>query len=782
MLKHVCAFLLLLIPVLTHAGGDSLTVSGAVLDAGTAEPLVAAHIRLLGTTQGTITNSSGRFSLHIHAGAHRLSFTMLGYRSDTAHVTVPRPGELTIRLQQADIVLPEFVVTSEDPAYEIIRRAIAAKKQWKAELGSYEFEAFTRQLVRRDTSIATITESFSKGYWQQGDTLREVIVQRRQTENVHGADNFAAVGGILNFSEDQIRLAGYTFTGPISPDAFDYYRYKLLRTRTDHGPGLYEIRMTPRTRTSPLFDGIIHIAESSYALVGVDVEPNEAFQFPFVKELQLRYKQQFALYDHAFWLPVDIRLNGAGSISIPGFSLPRMVFEQTSVIYNYLLNPQIPDSVFRKPELVVDSSATKLDTTFWAANPILPLNAEEQQAYQNLDSTQTFEVMFLPRALVISGGIKAQWVGTLLKYLDLSFNRVEGFHLGINADLEHVLPWASLTAQMGYGTSDRRVKYGFGGTLYPPLGHAVGLGAEVYRRLDYRPDRGYYGKLLNSLTALFGKSDYRDYFETEGWRAYVSSPIARRLTATLSFISENHSSTQRRTNFSLIYPTRLYRDNPAIDEGRLRSFRFDVFFGEKPVLFDVITKNGLELTVEHSDPSLVSSAFSFTRYHVSATASLPTIGQGFLFRPALRVRVGAGTSAGTLPPQRLFDVETASAGSAFFGVMRGMSVKEYQGTSYVALVAEHNFRSLPFLALDIPFLYESQIDLITYAGFAHTWGQRSTSVPGEHVAIASRGREASYAEAGVAVGRIFEILRADFTWRFTAPTGFRFTLGVAQVM
>ena len=287
--------LLLFTLVTTSVAQERSIYTGTVRDAVSGEPLIAAHIRILGTTRGTITNASGRFSLHLEAGDHTLAFSMLGYRSDTLLVAVPASTPGDIRLSPEAIVLPEVVVTSEDPAYEIIRRAIAAKRQWSGKLVSYQFDAFTRQLLRRDTTIASITESYTTGYWQQGDTLREIVRQRRQTENIKASSNFASVGRILNFNDDEVRFVGYTFIGPTSPVAFDYYRYKLVRSQGRGEHRIFEIRMTPRTKTNPLFDGTILIADSSYALVGVDVEPNEAFLIPFVKEKRLRYKQQFAL-------------------------------------------------------------------------------------------------------------------------------------------------------------------------------------------------------------------------------------------------------------------------------------------------------------------------------------------------------------------------------------------------------------------------------------------------------------------------------------------------------
>ena len=55
------------------------------------------------------------------------------------------------------------------------------------------------------------------------------IFQKRQTENIKVNQNFAQVGGIMNFNEDEIKIAGYTFTGPTAPDALDNYTYKLIK-------------------------------------------------------------------------------------------------------------------------------------------------------------------------------------------------------------------------------------------------------------------------------------------------------------------------------------------------------------------------------------------------------------------------------------------------------------------------------------------------------------------------------------------------------------------------
>ncbi|MRR11449.1 carboxypeptidase-like regulatory domain-containing protein, partial [bacterium] len=404
---------------------DRSELRGIVTDAATGQTLAAANVRVLGSSLGTICNADGRFALSLAPGTYTVVVSSLGYRPDTLRFELDGSVTRTIALQPSEILLPEVVVTSEDPALAIIRRAIENKRKWAERLATYEMEAFTRQTVRRDTAIAAIAESYTRGYWQRGDTLREVVLQRRQTANLGAAENFAAVGRILNFNEDRIRFVGFTFVGPTADDALDYYDYRLVRTRTTGEGDLFEIRMTPRSRTVPLFTGTVMIADGSYALVGVDVEPNEAFVFPFVRERILRYRQQFSLYDRTFWMPADIRVEGRFRVSLLGFTIPVIGIEQTSVIYRYGINVPVPDSVFRKPRFTIDSTATRTDSSFWASTQVLPLNAEEQKAYAGLDSTQRLDVQFRPGGVGMTLGAGGEGVAALLQYLDLGFNRVE---------------------------------------------------------------------------------------------------------------------------------------------------------------------------------------------------------------------------------------------------------------------------------------------------------------------------------------------------------------------
>ena len=765
------ALALVLLPNIT-SGEQKLTLRGTVRDWATGDTVAAATVRIVGSRRGTVTNTRGEFLLTLDEGQYRILISSVGYSPDTLEVSLTEDRSLEVALQPAEILLPEVLATSEDPAYEIIRRAIAAKRTWMSRLLTYSFEAFTRQILARDTSIASITESYTRGYWTQGDTLREVVRTRRQTENIPEQSNFASVGRILNFNEDRIRFVGFSFVGPTATDALEYYDYRLLRTLSAQGNDVYEIRMTPRTRTTPLFSGTVRIADKSYALMGVEVEPNEAFGIPFVRETTLGYRQEFDLYDEVFWLPVNIQIDARFTIGIPGISFPPIGFAQTSVIYDYAINVALPDSLMQGPRLRVDSLAMKRDTSLWQEMQVLPLNPAEEAAYTSLDSTQTLDVQFRPGGLTATLGSNEGVIGGALEVLDVGYNRVEGLRTGLLFDELELFPSADLTAGIAYSWSAKLTTFVLGARLYTSSNKRLGFGAEFYRRVDHRPDQGYYAPITNSIAALTAKVDYLDYLRTDGWRTHISLRPADEVRAELSYAAEDHQSLEPRSDFSVFGGSGPFRPNPPVDEGLLRMVGLSLYIGAEPVPLGLVWRNSLQVNVEHSSSSFLSSAFDYTRYEAVASLSLPTFGSDMLFPATLYARISAGTSGGTLPAQRVFDLESRFAGLGPFGVLRAARVKEFSGASYAALNLEHNFRSIPFLAMGIPFLYENGIELAVHGALAQSWASGPTPYP------ATGGW---YSEVGIGFARIFEIVRADLTWRLKEPRLVAFTLGIATV-
>ena len=110
-----------------------ITVQGQVLDSITGEPLDFVNIAEKGTTNGTITNTQGNFSMLARPGSV-IQFSYLGYDTKTI-VTGNRKMNVTIQMLSQDVQLSEVVVKpkreryrrKDNPAVILIRNVIEHK-------------------------------------------------------------------------------------------------------------------------------------------------------------------------------------------------------------------------------------------------------------------------------------------------------------------------------------------------------------------------------------------------------------------------------------------------------------------------------------------------------------------------------------------------------------------------------------------------------------------------------------------------------------------------------
>lgn len=767
---HLSAFLLLLI--VDVSASQVMTISGTVRDGVTQTPLPSANIRVLGTSKGTVANAVGVYRLSLDQGEYTIVYSFIGYRSDTLRVSLDRLIEYNPALQPTAIQMAEVVITSEDPAMAIMRKVIEYKKRWTETLKSYEFDAFTRMVLRRDTSIAMIAESYTTGYWQKGDTLREVVKQKRRTENIPGTGNIAVGGSVVNFYDDDVFFVGYKFVGPTSPEAFDYYDFKLERTRVRDDKPVYTIWIIPKSRIAPLFKGKIDVVGDIYALVGVDIAPNEAFTIPFISGLDLHYSQQFGLYENRYWMPMDVRLKGGFEISLAGFSFPKIVVEQASVLYDYSINRVLADSIFKKKPITELPTAKTFDSLFWAQHDVLPLTHEEQHAYKTLDSTQTLDKQFKP-----SGPLAALSGPTFefLSHADVRFNRVEGLFLGVDYSRDSVFSnRLTLSGSAGYGFADQKPKFKLGSSVFLDAARKWKFGAEGYKGFDHIPDDGYYPSFAIALAALLTKVDYRDYYYTEGWRAFIEAKPLRRLSLRMEYQNEDEATAIKLTDFSIFEKNKPFRPNPRIQDGTMRSVNLRVRYGDEPVPFGLVASNFGELEIEHSNPDILSSTYDFTRAIVHGEARINTYSSRLLFPPTLNLKLAAGIGAGSVPTQRIFSLESRYDGVGPLGVLRGGGIKEFTGQRFVTFTIEHNFRSTPFLMLNIPYLYKNSVELILYGTAAQTWSPKALPF--------GTTTNGWYSEAGIGISRILTFFRFDFTYRFAQPRTLFVSVGVAQLI
>ncbi len=763
-------------------------LSGVVCDSVSRERLVSANIRILGTSTGTSTNAEGAYRLLLSVGDYRITASCVGYRSDTLAISIDSTDmNRDFYLRVTPIPLPEVEVVGDprDPGEQIIAKAIANKQKYLAQLRSYTFNAYTKTTMRveadkesaKDTIIGGLLETQTQGYWEAPDRFKEIIVARRQSANFTSSQNMFAVGPIPNLNDDVVTIESNSIIGPTAPNASEYYVYKMLDTTAMDDVAIYRIRLIPKSKSRPLFDGTISIADKSFQVTSVDVHGNDAFDIAPITEARMR--QQFSLFEKKFWLPVETITTYNVKLAFPG--VPPILWQQYSLIYNYEINPELPGATFDRYMLTSLPTADKVDSSYWEGVNILPLTGEETRAYVRLDSIVTNSNFFVRSILWLSRAPFGLDGLPLTEFSDFfHFNRVEGAYLGAGVKVAPFSPLTTVTLRAGYGLADRRIKYSAGVEQSLESGKTWSIGGEIYRTLAYREGEEFIPRGDITWYALLGKNDPVDYYDRTGWSPFVRSKPLEPLLLELRYNDERDRSVTVNSDFSLFSRKEVYRPNPPVVHGDLRSIvftlaydtrkYFDMGFVEEPDN----TKNSLSVMVqvERSDKDILNSDFQFIRCTGSTHGHVSTFSSG-----ALDLYLRGEYAFETLPPQRIFDLYGSTSSLSHEGSLRTIVNRDYAGDRLATVLLEHNFGSLPFRTIGVPLL--GSTDLILSVGGAWT-GLSEESKTVQTVPL--RTTRNAITEAGFGLNRLFSLFRLDFTWRLTERTGNNFAVTLGSAM
>lgn len=757
------------------------TVSGKITDAKTGEALIGATVQLKQgekIMKGARTNVDGAFRVSMPAGRYTIEVRFVGYETYREEIAVALPIEKNIRLNQGEVTASEIVVSAnEDLATTVVRRAIRYKRTQRRTLQTYQVEAYRKQLLKSDTTIVAIAEVFANGYWRRGDTLREVVIQERITENVksdlRGSGNAVSAGlrFLLDFSEERIRISGNKVISPIADDALDFYKYELVGIKKADDVEFYTLRLLPQSKFVPLFKGEIRIASNTYALVGVDVEPTAGFRLPYINDTVFRYKQTQEYFTDSlgrgYWLPANQVIEGGLTVSIGGglIELPRISFTTTSAINGYKINSGVPDSLFEQALVQKAPTAEQFDSLFWQQRDFVALTAEEANAYQTLDSTKSIQDQFKPKG-AMSGFVNASGGGfSWLNVPKVRFNRVEGWFLGAQLELDSLTKRSEVRGSLGYGFKREEVLWSAGATQWLDEKRIVGFSLDLYKNTAFTPEWLAPWDVSNAYSALVYKEDYHNYFQAEGWQfAFVHQP-KRNLFLSLSYRSQTERTMQNATEFSWFNRSALFRLNPAIRDGNTRSLVLSCEYGTRLPLVGLLSPIWVKGEIEHSSSPL-GSDFEFTRVWAVSAFKKNTFFGDRLLAPHLLVYAEAGVLLGAdKVPQRFFSTESPLAYFAEQGAFLGLNRKEFIGEYILTLNAEHNFQSVPFEAIGLNWAAEHTLQLFVKGGAARVW---------------KNGVAQQYYETGFGLGGVLGLFRGTLVWGFreNQPTDLRLIFGM----
>ena len=136
--------LLMLLMIVVPSVAQQTTITGVVTDAETGESIGYASVVYKGHKIAVVSGTDGRYSITRHNG-WSLTFSSVGYKSRTVSINSKVGNRLDITLKPDKKILGEVTVKSKrnrysrrnNPAVELMRRVVAAKKKTDLELNDY---------------------------------------------------------------------------------------------------------------------------------------------------------------------------------------------------------------------------------------------------------------------------------------------------------------------------------------------------------------------------------------------------------------------------------------------------------------------------------------------------------------------------------------------------------------------------------------------------------------------------------------------------------------------
>ncbi len=798
MQKQIIIVLVFLCTISTYP--QQFFIHGKVEDKSTGEPLSYGNIRVMNSTLGTAANKEGKYELKLDKGTYKLIASFIGYISDTLTVVLNSPeNNINFLLSQTNITLPEIMVRPGDnPALRIIRKAIETKKRRDKILHSYEFEAYTKGIIKtqkdfssrdnsvdlnigKDTSALKITgilENESKGYYKKPDNYKEVIIARKQSANFPPTINTLTGGRILqNFYDNKINFLGKDLPGPLSNNSLNYYYFYLTGTSAIDNKTVYKIFMSPDDPDDPGFVGDLFITDSTYDLIKVELGLNRAANTGGLFD-SVDIFQQFSEFNDSVYMPIDYRL----FVKLNFLNLAKIGFELNTILYDYQINPNINDKFFNKAILTVLPGADNKDSTYWKNVVIIPNTKEEQTAYTRIDSLESIPRTFWNDFSPLSTRMN------LSKHFSVSaplgmyhFNRVEGNALDFGMFLKQAVNrrFNSLL-QFSYGFADKRVKTNFDASYLLGDYRTYKLSFNAFNELNVLfGNSDNYNELTSTILALVAKNDFRDYYYSGGFNFRASGEVFPVLSLYTGYSTETDKNAFKNTEFSIFSKNRSFPKNLPVFETKVNSikagFNFDFrdyiedgFFRRRTSLGKSFITFGGSIII--SDKNYLNSDVNFTTYEFRSRGVINTFNSA-----KLNFRIFGMYTKGELPYQLLYSLPGNIDLTAQNYTFRTLNMNEILGDRVVTLNLEHDFGDQLFRLLKIPILKDMELQLNTFLNIAYSDAGNQTKAISPY---SLKSFKHPFFEIGFGIGQILFPLQLDFSWKLNYRDGNNFRFGI----
>ncbi len=413
------AFFMLFVGLNASAQTES-KITGVVTDAVTGDTIYYPSASYKGHQIAVSGTAKGQYAI-VRKEGQTLTFSAVGYASVRVAVKSSTPSTLNIKLKPDTRQLAEVVVKQkrgkysrkDNPAVELMRRVIAAKKRTRLE--NHDFFQYTKYqkitLAMNDITPTQIDSGFiGKRKWmldqvevcpynnklilpvsvdetvtqhlyrKQPKTERDIIKGQSST----GINQLIQTGDILNtllkdvftdvdIYDDEVRLLQYPFTSPIGTGAINFYRYYIEDTVYVGKDLCYHLQFIPNNKQDFGFRGELYIvADSTLHVKRCNLTLPMQTGVNFVENLQVR--QEFSRLENGDWalteddMIVELKINNL---------LSKAIVIRTTRLGDYAFD-ELPKKLFKgNTRERREADALMRDDNFWKQYRTVELSKSE---------------------------------------------------------------------------------------------------------------------------------------------------------------------------------------------------------------------------------------------------------------------------------------------------------------------------------------------------------------------------------------------------------------------
>lgn len=592
---------LFLIAFLLFSVFSNSQIKGLVTDENN-NPLPLVTVLVDNTYNGTTTNEKGFYELNVkQKGKYTIIFQYLGFKTKRVTVNLDNfPHDLNVKLAEERYTLNEVVVSNqEDPAKQIIRNAIASKKENSARTAKYKADFYSRGLMRiKDapkkilgqdlgdfdgaldstrTGILYLSETVSKLSFQKPDKMKETIVASKVAGKNNGFSFNNAASVEFDFYENYLPFQ-VNIISPISDNAFSYYKFKIDGSfYTEDKQQVNKIKVIPRRDTEPVVEGYIYIVEDSWAIYAVDVNiKGYRMQTPALDNLILKQSFSYNQKDK-IWTKNTQSLDfvaGLLGINLSG--------RFTYVYSNFEFEPAFDKKTFTREVLTFEKDSNKKDNDFWNTIRPVPLTNEESTDYVRKDSIQTLRQSkkyldsidrksnkFSLFDIVSGYSYKNSFKDWSLNYsgflTSIRFNTVQGYalstglnYLKTNKD-DRTYTSAGLVFNYGFEENKLRIKGEFS-KKFNNVNDALLSFSGGRDIVQFNPNNPI-SNIVNSVSTLFFKNNFMKLYDKSFVNVGYSQEVLNGFSVFTNLEYSERKPLFNNTDFTIVKKDKVYTSN-----------------------------------------------------------------------------------------------------------------------------------------------------------------------------------------------------------------------------